>query len=282
MAPPLSTPSIAEYRILKFLARKAEDGIIYNGSGGDALYCNYPSFSTLYDAAINGGSTFWKHCGELSTYWRLSRYQALTRAWKDLAVDRKIKDCRPDFLTTSYAADILESGFHNIYPTSDVDDFRADEITGTPAQRQRVRNAMQGLYEAITIPVPGVKIRRRYPFFENNVRNKAIRTPIFELIEDGHDRYPLRKSAELKYGKNAFWHRRKGSSTGATQRAFQFRLNEISERICDGHMAARGLLKKDALRILVYEVCMGVTPCPSALLDLMAVEVFMDYWNDRP
>lgn len=242
-----------------------------NGSGGDAVFCNFPLLSGVVDTLITRGPVAaYRHNDQLSKYWRASRINCAVESLREAA--------RWYLPGSGTKRDGFRNDFLNL-PTSFSPSRPKQRWLTLPGRAEQIKSTNIAEYEAFTMPQSSWHGSNVFPFLDEKVTQAALSMPLHSFFANGHDRYPIRRMAELRYGDSIFWQRKKGGIMGATQVAVNNHMAEIEVMLCEGLIAREGFLKKDTMRKEIRSVGLGAQPCSPALLDMLAIEVFFRHWT---
>lgn len=254
---------------------------VVNGAGGDALFANYPSHGALFDAIaalrIWEALRFWD---ALAGYWRTSRAAVATSALRQLLAAHSPYhfrySTRPaylrqmcEFLGPAWSPKAVA------WPGDEAPRLSA----GTPAETARVRAVEAVRHEHYTIPRSDRCGTYVFPFLASPVVAAGLQVPITRLLSRTHDRIALRAAAHAAYGNDHVWGRRKGGAMGTIQHALRAHHSELQERLSDGFLARHGLIEPGGAREALRSAGLGVAPCPEPLLNALAIELFIEWWD---
>ena len=118
-----------------------------------------------------------------------------------------------------------------------------------------------------------------YPLMYTPIVECALTIPTYNLYEQGFDRYPLRKSVSDYFNTDAVWRRDKGETSGIIQLAIKKNMDRILSLCLEGVFSKNNFVNKELLHQHIINVAHGSTDYLWPLLNLLSVEIFLEYWE---
>lgn len=261
-----------------FLA--AKDSLIFNGAGGDSIFCASPQkglpIELLRKRNLMGAI---RNACHISSYLRSPFISTVVDAVQEFReMESKLNNPGMYF-----------AGVNNNQEVLSRDCFGRDYKCRVPilsnckelSRRERHLNAAINRYEMRSSPMAGFASQYVYPFLAPDVLNVGLMTPSNELLKGKIDRYSVRKSAADRFNVDDFWYKRKGGVAGLTQRCFSRYKSDIKNFVSDGYLVRSKVINVNNVCRLIDEVAAGVVKCPGSLINLFTANVYMLHWKEN-
>lgn len=256
-----------------------KDCIYVSGHGGDHLFQCPPSIYSLSDYFLDHiFKNLKSYLYNLSAYYRLPYLNVICR---NFAFSIKRKRSFLDLLGGEFLYEgktpppwlsfEKESYLHKV-------NSYFPQWTNHPSKNQHIAayfNALAMMHiEHSDETVPTI-----YPLLCQPMVEKALNVPSYKFLKNQYNRYPLRKALYEKYKSPVAWRRSKGDSTGVIQLGFDKNLDSIKEICFSGYLANNGYLNKKYIEGVFNRYAYGETHDLWPLLNLISLEVFLEYWR---
>jgi asparagine synthase (glutamine-hydrolysing) len=216
---------------------------IFNGGGGDHIFCSLQSGAPAADRLLTDGPgrSFWKTCQDISLLAPASLTavagDAIRRAWLGKPPFRALRD--PALLSAEAAGKPAEvpHPWLRLPPGA---------LPGK-AQQVRLLALAQGLAEGGD---PQDPLPMASPLLAQPLAEACLRVPSWLWFAGGHNRVVARHAFEGRLPANVLWRRSKGTPDGFAARIFDANRTALREMLAGGELARRGLIDLKA----VFEV----------------------------
>ena len=259
------------------LLNQEDPAIFISGHGGDHIFMCPPTKRSMTDYFKEEGMRgLYKKTCDLAAYYRKPLANILKPNLKYVfrglsAKKREIDEMNQapwfhkklyEFSSTSY-----EHPFYN-QPNLPDAPGKFDQFTGI-------------LQAFSSICIDGVDQTNPtfYPLLCTPIIECALKIPTYNLYEQGFDRYPFRKAVSDYFKTDCVWRRDKGETSGILQLSIKANMERILSLCLEGGFARNNFVNKDLLQKHIKEVAYGSTDYLWPLLNLLSVEIFLEYWE---
>lgn len=265
----------ASLRIATRVARDHGATAIFDGGGGDQLFCSLQSVAPVADCLhIDGGmGDFWKTARSIGIAAQTSTFEvarrALVRSWTRGPAFRWPRALR--FLSLEGRALGLAGGDHLWLIPPD------GALAGSAAHIALLAS-VQSLVESSDprAPTPTVS-----PLITQPVAEACLRVPSWYWTREGHNRVIARDAFRARLPPMIVDRRDKGTPDGFVVELIEANRAGIRSMLIDGMLANHGLLDHVAIERALSPTGPQKAVDNAALMDLVDVESWVRSWHDR-
>lgn len=120
-----------------------------------------------------------------------------------------------------------------------------------------------------------------YPFLCEPVVEFALSFPIYDLLDKGYDRYPLRKAVSDHFKTETIWRRDKGQTTGSFQLGVKKNLENILDLCMNGQFVKQDLIDREELHKTIMLISFGDINHIWPFIHITSIEMFLKFWEEK-
>jgi asparagine synthase (glutamine-hydrolysing) len=250
--------------------------LLISGQGGDHIFSCPPSETLLIDYLIERGlKGLQDQFKNISHYYRTSYYQVMKSALCHMLKYRFSKK------NHSYSAhiekwmtkDFKEMG-RDIFLHPRYDLLSKKNHIGKFLHIESIDHALSSISLELGDHNPTFSPLLYQPLLEI-----ALSIPVYDMLQEGYDRYPLRQSISKKFKTNHVWRRSKGETTGIAQLGLQKNLAYVQSLCLEGILSKEGFIKKDLLEQHLKSFSRGENVYFWSIMNIVSTEMFIDAWK---
>ena len=258
--------------------------IFLNGHGSDHIFMRMPPKTAASDYLLGHGFRGFKgKLKELAHFYRDSLFPILMTNAASLVsyglgrrLDKRHRSNRetlsqevvPSWMKSCLWKHVSPAFKHPIY------DHLPSRIF--PGKYEQIDMLYEGL-GSIQVAMDPVH-RAHCPFLDEPVVEFALSFPVYELFQDGYDRYPLRKAVSDRFKTQTVWRRDKGEATGIFQLGIKKNLQDVLDLCLNGQFVQKGLIDKEGLHKTILQISSGSIDHMWPVTHLACLELFLKSW----
>lgn len=231
---------------------------ILDGHGGDQIFLDPVPVATLRNTLLTQPSAFARKLRHYAQLYSVSYIRVL----------RAIMKSSPNPVNKFLRDEVIAS-FHQGRPS-----FTA--ARNEPIRRAWMQDAInENSYRVICDE------RAQYlrPFTQDEMLRYALSLPTDALYDKNHTRLPFRQKVAKHYNTSAVFRRRKGSVTGAFQKALWNNRTYLEPLVLEGQLAQWGLVDRERFRDVYNQTALGCGGFDYDLLKILTTALLIDAYQ---
>ncbi len=248
--------------------------MIFNGGGGDNLFCSLQSGSPAADVlrAIGPGRTFVAALTAMSRFATASMFEvardAAARAW--FGKHGLLRPISADLLSDRAVADATSAPVH---PWLDA----PPDVPPGKAGHVRLLAFAQSFVQSFD---PLDRVRIVAPLLSQPLIETCLRVPSWWWFENGHNRVVARRAFRDDLPARVVWRRSKGSPESFVGEVFERYRSTLTALLLDGLLAKEGVIDRAAVEAVVRDDRPAHGTAFLRVLELADAEAWARAWQE--
>lgn len=248
---------------------------IFNGGGGDNVFCSLQSGSPAADVlrTYGPGRAFAGAVAAMSQFataslWQVGRDAALRGWFGKRGAHRPIT---PDLLSDVTVAQAAAAPGH---PWLDA----PSDILPGKAGHVRLLAFAQSFVQSFD---PTERVRTVAPLLSQPLVEACLRVPSWWWFDGGHNRVVARRGFQHDLPIDIVWRRSKGSPESFAGEIFECHRSALTELLLDGLLATRGVINRTAVEAVLRDLRPAHGTAFLRVLELADAEAWARAWNEK-
>lgn len=250
----------AIYRLAEELSIRTKAGpvTILDGHGGDQIFLDPVPVATLRDTLRRQPSVFAQKLRHYAQLYSVSYIQVLR------AMMRTYPNPVNKFLRKEVNSGLIQ-----------------DRLSPTTTRNEPLRHAwmQDAICENSYRVICDERAQYLRPFTQDEMLRYALSIPTEALYDKKHTRLPFRQKVAKHYNTTAVFRRRKGSVTGAFQKALWSNRAYLEPLVLNGQLAQWGLINRERFREVYNQTALGCGGFDYDLLKLLTTALLIDAYQ---
>lgn len=231
---------------------------ILDGHGGDQIFLDPVPVATLRDTLLSQPSAFARKLRHYAQLYSVSYIRVL----------RAIMKSSPNPVNKFLRDEVIAS-------------FCQDRPSLTVARNEPIRRAwmQDAINENSYRVICDERAQYLRPFTQDKMLRYALSLPTEALYDKNHTRLPFRQKVAKHYNTSAVFRRRKGSVTGAFQKALWANRAYLEPLVLEGQLAQWGLIDRERFRDVYNQTALGCGGFDHDLFKLLTTALLLDAYQ---
>lgn len=231
---------------------------ILDGHGGDQIFLDPVPVATLRNTLLSQPSSFVRKLRHYAQLYSVSYIRVL----------RAIMKSSPNPVNKFLRDEVIASS-------------RQDDPSLTVAKNEPIRRAwmQDAINENSYRVICDERAQYLRPFTQEAMLRYALSFPTDALYDNNHTRLPFRQTVAKHYNTSAVFRRRKGSVTGAFQKALWNNRAYLEPLVLEGQLAQWGLIDRERFRDVYNQTALGCGGFDYDLFKLLTTALLLDAYQ---